>query len=483
MKPDLDLSMSDTSNELIKMSATEAVARLRSKEVSPLDLVEASIQRIETVDTKVNALPIHCFEQARDQAKTIDVEAHSANPKSLCGLPIAVKDYNDLCGAVTTYGSPIFADNVAQQSDATVRQLESNGAIAVAKSNVPEWAGGHTFNPVNGLTRNPWDIRKSAGGSSGGSGAALASGSVWLATGNDLGGSLRTPAAFNGIVGLRPGPGRVPRVMRLPSMDTLWVEGPMARNVDDLALMLDAGVGQQIDDPLSFDHTGPSFVEALQGTGMPKRVAFSPDLSIVSMEKEIAKVCCGAATVFADLGADVTDEIPDFSGVLEAFQTLRAVLFATMMEPILTQHRDQIAPEIISNIERGLSINPSQIFDAERARIELYKNVTAFFETHDFLICPAASIAPFPVDQRYVKEIDGKPCETYIDWFSITFALTMTACPTISVPCGFTSGGLPIGIQIMGKPRGEASLLRVAKRFEQAVGISIQLPITPRDGI
>ena len=483
MKPDLDLSMSDTSNELIKMSATEAVARLRSKEVSPLDLVEASIQRIETVDTKVNALPIHCFEQARDQAKTIDVEAHSANPKSLCDLPIAVKDYNDLCGAVTTYGSPIFADNVAKQSDATVRQLESNGAIAVAKSNVPEWAGGHTFNPVNGLTRNPWDIRKSAGGSSGGSGAALASGSVWLATGNDLGGSLRTPAAFNGIVGLRPGPGRVPRGMRLPSMDTLWVEGPMARNVDDLALMLDAGVGQQIDDPLSFDHTGPSFVEALQGTGMPKRVAFSPDLSIVSMEKEIAKVCCGAATVFADLGADVTDEIPDFSGVLEAFQTLRAVLFATMMEPILTQHRDQIAPEIISNIERGLSINPSQIFDAERARIELYKNVTAFFETHDFLICPAASIAPFPVDQRYVKEIDGKPCETYIDWFSITFALTMTACPTISVPCGFTSGGLPIGIQIMGKPRGEASLLRVAKRFEQAVGISTQLPITPRNGI
>ena len=475
--------MSDASNELIKMSATEAVARLRSKEVSPLDLVEASIQRIETVDTKVNALPIHCFEQARDQAKSIDVKAHSANPKSLCGLPIAVKDYNDLCGAVTTYGSPIFADNVAQQSDATVRQLESNGAIAVAKSNVPEWAGGHTFNPVNGLTRNPWDIRKSAGGSSGGSGAALASGSVWLATGNDLGGSLRTPAAFNGIVGLRPGPGRVPRGMRLPSMDTLWVEGPMARNVDDLALMLDAGVGQQIDDPLSFDHAGPSFVEALQGTGMPKRVAFSPDLSIVSMEKEIAKVCCGAATIFADLGADVTDEIPDFSGVLEAFQTLRAVLFATMMEPILTQHRDRIAPEIISNIERGLSINPSQIFDAERARIELYKNVTAFFETHDFLICPAASIAPFPVDQRYVKEIDGKPCETYIDWFSITFALTMTACPTISVPCGFTSGGLPIGVQIMGKPRGEASLLRVAKHFEQAVGISTQLPITPRDGV
>lgn len=474
--------MNTPNNELIRMTATEAVARLRSKDVSPLELVEASIARIETVDTEVNALPIHCFDQARAQAKALNVDAHAQNPKSLCGLPIAVKDYNDLGGAVTTYGSPIFAKNVAPHSDATIRQLESNGAIAVAKSNVPEWAGGHTFNPVNGLTRNPWDMRKSAGGSSGGSGAALASGSVWLATGNDLGGSLRTPAAFNGIVGLRPGPGRVPRGTRLPSMDTLWVEGPMARNVADLALMLDAGVGQQMDDPLSFDHAGPSFVEALAQNGMPKRVAFSPDLSIVSMEKEIASVCASAATVFSDLGAEVTDDIPDFSGVLDAFQTLRAVLFATMMEPILAQHRDQIAPEIIGNIERGLNITPEQIFQAERVRIELYRKIIAFFETHDFLICPAASIAPFPVDQRYVTEIDGKACETYIDWFSITFALTMTACPTISVPCGFTRDGLPVGVQIMGKPRGEAALLRAAGRFEEAVGISHQVPISPRTG-
>ena len=472
--------MTDASDDFINMTATEAVARLRSKEVSPLDLVEASIRRIETIDTEVNALPIHCFDQARDQAKSLELERHTENPKSLCGLPIAVKDYNDLGGAVTTYGSPIFAKNVAQKSDATVRKLQSNGAIAIAKSNVPEWAGGHTFNPVNGLTRNPWDMRKSAGGSSGGSGAALASGLVWLATGNDLGGSLRTPAAFNGVVGLRPSPGRVPRGTRLPSMDTLWVEGPMARNVDDLALMLDAGVGHQIDDPLSFEHSGSSFVDILKGTDIPKRVAFSPDLSIVSMEKEIAEVCGGATKVFADIGAEVTDEIPDFTGVLEAFQTLRAVLFATMMEPIMQQHRDKIAPEIVGNIERGLNITPPQIFEAERIRIELFKKILDFFETHDFLICPAASIAPFPVDQRYVTEIDGKPCETYIDWFSITFALTMTACPTISVPCGFTSEGLPVGFQIMGKPRGEAALLLVAKRFEQAIGISAKLPITPQ---
>ena len=472
--------MTDTSDELIQLTATEAVACLRSKEVSPLDLVEASIKRIETFDTEVNALPIHCFDQARDQAKSLDLDRHLPNPKSLCGLPIAVKDYNDLGGAVTTYGSPIFANNVAHTSDATIRKLESNGAIAVAKSNVPEWAGGHTFNPVNGLTRNPWDMAKSAGGSSGGSAAALASGLVWLATGNDLGGSLRTPAAFNGVVGLRPSPGRVPRGTRLPPMDTLWVEGPMARNVDDLALMLDAGVGHQIDDPLSFDHSGLSFSDILKKTDIPKRVAFSPDLSIVSIEKEIAEICGAATRVFADIGAEVTDEIPDFTGVLEAFQTLRAVLFATMMEPILKQHRDKIAPEIIGNIERGLNIMPSQIFEAERVRIELFKKIIAFFETHDFLICPAASIAPFPVDQRYVTEIDGRPCETYIDWFSITFALTMTSCPTISIPCGFTSEGLPVGIQIMGKPRGEAALLQVAKQFEQAIGIAAQLPVAPR---
>jgi len=462
------------------MTATEAVSRLRNRDITPSELVEASIERIETVDRQVNALPIHRFDEAREEARNWDAGAHSDNPKSLHGLPIAVKDYNDVRGTITTYGSPIFADNIARKSDATVRQLEQNGAITVAKSNVPEWAGGNTFNPVFGATRNPWDLRMSVGGSSGGSAAALASGSVWLATGNDLGGSLRTPAAFNGIVGLRPGPGRVPRGSRLPAMDTLWVEGPMARCVDDLALMLDAGVGQQADDPLSFDQSGVSFIAALEKTGMPQRVAYSPDLSIVSMEKEIAEICSGAATVFADLGAEVTGDIPDFSGVLDAFQTHRAVLFATLMEPILAEHRDQIAPEIIGNIERGLNVRPSQIFEAERIRCELYKKMVVFFKTHDLLICPAASIAPFPVEQRYVKEIDGKPCETYIDWFSITFALTMTACPTISVPCGFTADGLPVGVQIVGKPRGEAALLRAARRFEQAVGISRQLPINPR---
>ena len=470
-------------NELCRLPATNAVELLRSGDVSPVEMVDASIAQIETVDAKVNALPIHCFDAARARARTINIAQERENPVSLCGLPIGVKDYNDLGGTVTTYGSPIYADSVAKKSDATVRKLQQNGAIAVAKSNVPEWAGGNTFNPVFGATRNPWDLALSAGGSSGGSAAALASGQIWLATGNDLGGSLRTPAGFNGVVGLRPGPGRVPRGLRLPAMDTLWVEGPMARNIPDLALMLDAGVGFDADDPLSFDTNGPRFVDQIEAQFTPGRVAISPDLGIVEVDREIAGIVMSSAERFREIGCDVTDHTPDFTGVLEAFQTLRAVLFATLMEPILAEHRARIAPEIIGNIERGLNISPDEIFAAERRRIRLYHDVLAFFETHDFLVCPTASIAPFPVEQRYVTEINGKPCETYIDWFSITFALTMTACPIVSIPCGLTPSGMPVGIQIMGRPRAEADVLRIAKHLEAAVWRSTQLPIAPRGHI
>ncbi len=467
-------------NELCKMTATEAVSSLRRREIKPIELVEASIERIQDIDTTINALPIHCFDNARNRAERLTSAGFSGNERSLCGLPIGVKDYNDVGGVRTTYGSPIFSNNIAAVSDATVARLERNGAIPIAKTNVPEWAGGNTFNPVFGATRNPWDTRMSVGGSSGGSAAALASGSVWLATGNDLGGSLRTPAGFNGIVGLRPGPGRVPRGARLPAFDVLWVEGPMARNVRDVALMLDAGAGHEMGDPLSFDNPQTSFCQELEGVDLPKKVAFSPDLGIVPMAREIADICTGAASRVSTTGIEVTDEIPDFSGVLGAFQTLRAVLFATLMGPVLAEHRDQIAPEIIGNIERGLNITPEEIFDAERIRIQLYHRMVSFFERYDLLICPAASVAPFPVEQRYVEQIDGKTCETYIDWFSITFALTMTACPVVSIPCGFTNEGLPVGIQVVGKPRGEAALLRAAFRLEELFGIAKQLPIEPR---
>ena len=466
-------------DDLIRLSAREVVSRLRSREISPLDLLDAATARIEALDGTINALPIRCFERAREQARRIADAPPADSPHNLLGSPIAVKDYNDVAGVRTTYGSPIYANHVAKESDATVARLERNGAIPIAKSNVPEWAGGHTFNPVHGVTRNPWGTNFSVGGSSGGSAAALAAGMVWLATGNDLGGSLRTPAGFNGVVGLRPSPGRVPRGGRLLPFDPLWVEGPMARNVGDVALMLDAGKGHDPMDPLSFDGESRSFLSELEGTGLPRRVAFSPDLGIVPVAREISDLCRAGAERFSEIGARVTYDVPDFGGALEAFHTLRAVLFGAMMGPVLDQHRDEIAPEIVWNIEKGLDLTAGQVLEAERVRQALFQRMTAFFETHDLLICPAASIEPFPVELRYVESIDGNPCESYIDWFAITFALTLTSCPIVVIPCGFTANGLPVGIQIVGRPRGEAELLRAAHRMEEVFGISHRLPVNP----
>jgi amidase len=468
--------------ELWQMSATEVVIGLRKGDYRPSEVVEAAISRIEAVDEEINALPIRCFEQAFDKARRMETEGVSGEEGVLAGLPIAVKDYNDVGGVRTTYGSPIYTNHVPEHSDATVARLEARGAIPLAKSNVPEWAGGHTFNPVNGLTRNPWNLGRSVGGSSGGSAAALASGQIWLATGNDLGGSLRTPAGFNGIVGVWPGPGIVPRGSRLPAFDTLWVEGPMARNVADAALMLDAGSGHVADDPLSFD-SNVSFVTALETSGPPARIAFSTDLGVVPMAHEIAEVATAAANRLAETGVDITNDIPDFKGVLDGFQTLRGVLLGTMMGELLETHRSDIAEDIVCNVERGFAVTPESLFEAQRIRWNLYQSMMEFFENHDLLICPSASIPPFPVELQYVKEIDGRLCDTYIDWFAITFALTMTSCPVISLPCGFTADGLPVGLQVVGRPRSEAKLLAAAKWMEELFDVSASLPIDPRKAL
>lgn len=469
-----------SSDELSGLFATELSARLRSGALSPLEVMDATISRIEAVNPKVNALPILCLDRARKQARAMTEQRVSADAKGpLWGLPLAVKDYNDLGGVATTYGSPLFADNIAHNSDATVAKLQASGAIPVGKSNVPEWAGAHTFNPVFGHTLNPWNSAVSAGGSSGGSGVALATGMVPLATGNDLGGSLRVPASFNGVVGLRPSPGRVPRGARLPAFDTLWVEGPMGRCVADVALMLDGAVGHDPVDPLSFQHAGESFVDALQHTDMPRRVGFSPDLGVVPMEPEVAQVCEAAAERFSEIGAQVDRNAPDFSGAIEAFQTLRGVLIAQMMESILQQHRERIAPEIIWNIEKGLAVTNAQLLDAERVRSRLYRRMEDFFKNYDLLLCPTVSVPPFPKDQRYVEVIAGQPTQTYIDWIAITFAITMTSCPALSLPVGFTETGLPVGLQVIGPPRGEAALLAACHRMEEALGLASQVPIDP----
>ncbi|MFW8634358.1 amidase [Cribrihabitans pelagius] len=393
---------------------------------------------------------------------------------------MAVKDYNDVAGQVTTYGSPIFAENRIQESDFTVQTLEHSGGIPMAKSNVPEIAGANTFNPVFGATRNPWDLRMTVGGSSGGSAAALAAGEAWLATGNDLGGSLRIPASYCGIVGMRPSVGRVPRGSGLLPFDPLWVEGPMARNVADAALMLDSLAHAHPNDPLSFPAPATPFTEAVRAPKAPKRVAFTPDLNLSLVDPEVAGICRTGTQALAQAGAAVEEACPDFSGGLEAFQTLRAVLLASLRGDLLETDRDRVAPEIIWSIKKGQNITADEVLRAERVRAAIFHNVAAFFETYDVLACPTVAVPPYPVEQRFPTHIGGQELTSYIDWMFLTFVITLTGCPAVSIPCGTTRSGLPVGLQLIGKPKGDFDLLSAAQVLETALGLAARMPIRPQ---
>lgn len=450
-------------------TATEAVARLRRREVSPLDLVEAAAARIEAVEPQVNALPIRFLDAARDQARAFRAEG-SDHPGWLAGLPIAVKDYNDVGGQLTTLGSPIYADHIAAADDRTVATLRARGAIPLAKSNVPEFAGSHTFNPVWGVTRNPWNLGFTAGGSSGGAAAALAAHEVWLANGSCLGGSLRIPASFCGVVGLRPSAGVVPRGDGLPAFDSLWVDGPMARNVPDLALMLDAMVALTQHDPLSRPVPEGGYQAAMRGGRPPRRIGFSADLGLRRIEPAVATICEAAARRFAAMGTAVEAASPDFAGAIDCFQVLRALLFADVRGGLLPGERHRINPDIVWNIEKGLTLTADEIITAMRVRAALFHRVARFFDDHDLLVCPTVAVPPFPVEQRFPTEIAGETLTTYIDWMFLTFVITLTGCPAISVPCGVTADGLPVGLQLVGRPHGDAELLGYARLIEEALG-------------
>jgi amidase len=473
-------------NELTRMEAAEAVDRLKAKDISPLDLIDAAEARIAEVEPAVNALPTLCFDRARDRAKRLMKEGAPADagPGWLAGLPVAIKDLTEVAGVRTTFGSPIFADYVPKTSNVTVETLEGNGAIVIAKSNTPEFgAGANTFNEVFGKTLNPWNTALTCGGSSGGAAVALATGEVWLASGSDLGGSLRTPASFCSVVGLRPSPGRVARAPSATPFASLSVEGPMGRTVRDTALMLDAQCGQHPRDPISLPAPATSFRAAAEAPRAPARVAFSVDLGgIVPVAREVAVVCRAAAERFASLGATVEEASPDLHDAGDTFQVLRAAKFAAERQPLLDKHRDKMKPEVVWNIEKGLALDAGTIGAAELARGRMYQRIVDFFKTYDVLICPAALVAPFNVETRYIEEVEGHRFDNYVDWLLMSSAITLTSCPAISVPCGFTGDGRPIGLQLVGRPRGEAELLSYAAAFEAAAGLAELAPIDPRVG-
>jgi amidase len=474
-------------HELIKLTAREAVALLRKRQVSPLELVDAAIARIEEVDDAVNALPIRCFDRARDQAKKIMGEGTKALERRLVGLPIAVKDLSRLSGVRTTWGSPVFQDYVADRSDIGVETLERNGAIPVAKSNVPELGiGANTTNPVFGATRNPWNTDLTCGGSSGGAAVSVATGAVWLAGGSDGGCSLRVPASFCSVATLRPTPGRVASGTtsqvgpRHSLWETLSVEGPIGRTVGDVALMFEAQIGAHPLDPRSMPLDGTSFIETVDAPTVPRRIAFSRDLGgVTKVATEVGDICAKAAARFEDLGVVVEEACPDLSDASDVYRILRAHSFVMTYGAVVEANRERIKRDMIWNVEEGMKLTSGAIAKAERRRADIVRRMATFFERYDVLLCPAACAPPFDVKLPALMELEGHRFETYYDWYAICFVISLTTFPAMSVPCGFTGNLLPVGLQIIGPLRGEARLLNAAKLVEDMAGISGRLPIDP----
>jgi len=467
-------------HELIRETACAIVEKLRAGDITPLDLLDVLEKRVTEVDGEINALPILCFDRARSSAKAL-MQKPVAERGLLAGLPVPIKDLFNVEGVLNTQGSPIFKNSVATQSDIVVTHLEANGGVIYAKSNTPEFgAGANTFNEVFGATLNPWDTSKSAAGSSGGAGVALATGMAWLAHGTDMGGSLRSPASFCGVVGMRPSIGRVAHTPSVYIDRNLTVHGPMARNVEDLALLLDAMSGEHPDDPLSLPVPTTSFLSAARTANTPKRIAYSPDLGITPVDPEVKAITRKAAERFAEAGVIVEEAHPDWREAHECFHVLRAFDFAITKANLLRSKRDLLKPEVIWNIEEGLRLTVEKLERAEAQRVAMTARAVEFFKTYDLLLTPTTIVPPFPIENRYVAECAGKSFDNYVEWLGIVYAITLACCPSLSLPCGFTASGLPVGVQIVGAPRADAQVLAGAKVLEDILGLRGTTPIDPR---
>ncbi len=477
------------SEELIRLTATEAVARLARGEVTPLELIDAAAARIAVVEPAVNALPTLCLDRARDHAKRL-MAGEGAAAKGqrgwLGGLPVSIKDLTDVAGVRTTYGSPIFKDHVPAKSHPLVERIERLGGIVVAKSNTPEFgAGGSTFNEVFGRTRNPWNTSLTCGGSTGGGAVSVATGEVWLAHGSDHGGSLRRPGTYCSVVGLRPSPGRVTRGTSNNLFSPLSVQGPMARNIADLALFLDTMAGWCVLDPLTYDVPARGYLEAVRAAAAdkPRRIAFTTDFKgALPIDRESRAICEKEVRRFEQAGCIVEEFAPDLGELQEAFMVLRSQHFVVDRELQMQTHRDLLKPDIIWNTERGLKATPSQLAWADRERAAFYRRMAAMFGQYDVFVTPGAATPAFDVMLRHPESVAGEKLTNYMAASMLNATITLAGCPAVAVPCGFDQYGRPIGLQIAAPPRQEARALQAAALFEQLTGLDKQLPIDPRPG-
>ncbi len=459
-------------------TARELAAALRSRELSAREVMTWHLERIEAVNPRLNAIVTLRPEEALAEAAAADERAARGGERlgPLHGLPIAIKDLEDTAGIRTTYGSVAFADNVPAVDSLVVGRLRAAGAIVVGKTNTPEFGvGSHTFNEVFGATRNPWALDRSSGGSSGGAGAALAAGLIPIADGSDHGGSIRNPASFNNVVGLRPTPGLVPATGASDVWDVATVVGPMARTVGDLALMLTAISGPDPRAPLS--HGDPAtFAAELRGDLTGLRIAWCPDLGGLPIEPEVLGVLDGARARLAALGCDVRDVGVDLGAADEAFETLRAVAFVRAFAPILPTLRETAKATLLWNIEQGMALDGPAVARAIAARSAVFATVAELLERFDVLVAPTAQVVPFAVELEYPAQVAGVVMPHYLGWMRVCSRITVSAHPAVAVPAGFTDSGLPVGMQFVGRYRQDRRLLEHAAAWEAASGLTERHP-------
>ncbi len=455
-------------DSLYQLSACEVVAGLQSGEFTVEDTLDSLEKRIARVNPEINAMVTLCFDRARHHAGRIKNSAEKS-PGFLYGLPVAIKDLTCVKGVRTTFGSRVYENHVPEYSDQLVRKIESEGGVIYAKTNTPEFGtGGITFNDVIGITRSPHGTSCSSGGSSGGAAASLASGCSWLSHGSDMAGSLRTPASFCGVTSLRPSPGRIRSDSDFLPFDVLSAEGPMARGIEDLALFADAMMsnGNKISR------------RATQQPERPGRVAISRDLGITTVSDETGTIFENFVDNLIHSGWDIVEDQPDLSGVHETFDTLRANNYAISMEQTLLQNPGVMKPEVVWNIESGLALTAGQIRQALRNQGQIVNEAARFIRDVDLLICPATSVVSVPAELRYPGSDGDVPVEEYYRWLAVAYAITMTALPVITMPCGYNSNAMPVGIQLIGKPWGEENLFKHARHLELELNWS-SLPMDP----
>lgn len=460
-------------------TAREMVAAVQDRAISARELLELHLARIDEVNPRVNAVVSMDPERSRAEADAADAAtARGERLGPLHGLPHAFKDTHEVEGWTTTFGSPLRQDYVPKRDELITERIRGAGVVVLGKTNVPEWAAGsHTFNPIFGTTYNPYDLTRSAGGSSGGAAAALAAGMVPLADGSDMGGSLRNPASFCNVVGLRPSVGRVPAWPTTNAWELTSVGGPMARNVEDLALLLSVVAGPTTRARLALEAPGETFAPPLSGDLRGLRVALSTDLGgAFEVDEQVAAVVRAQGDILTGAGAHVTDAHLDVSGAETAFRTLRAWLFQHRFGAMLQRRPEAFKASLADNIRAGESLTGGDVAAAYQRLTSLAEKVRLFFDKHDVLVLPVSQVPPFDAGQEYPTAINGREQETYLDWMRSCFLITVTGCPAISVPAGFTREGWPVGVQVVAAPREERRLLEIAHAFEQLTRVGDRRP-------